>query len=102
MSFPGGEDAWKWLKTAPLPVVMALTLALSGWVWSVDRAVYAQAQATAADKTVQQERDKDRDERNKRIEEKLDKLLQDVADVKAKAEAEQATKDRERREEKKK
>jgi hypothetical protein len=33
----GTDDAWKWLKTAPLPVVLVFVLALATWVWSVSK-----------------------------------------------------------------
>lgn len=41
MSF--SEDTWAWIKTAPLPVVLAISLLLNGfqgtWLWALERAV---------------------------------------------------------------
>jgi hypothetical protein len=45
------EDMWKWLGTAPLPVVLTICLtctgALAGWVWVVAAEVGSQATVVA-------------------------------------------------------
>lgn len=66
------EELWKWARTAPLPVVLALTLALGGWVWSIaaDQRV-DQAHVDAVVKQVDS------------MDTKLDRLLDAVAELKA-------------------
>lgn len=36
------ETAWEWVKTAPLPVVLAMVFVLGGWVWAVEAKVAEQ------------------------------------------------------------
>lgn len=33
------EAAWSWFKSAPLPVVLALTLGLAGWVYTIENKI---------------------------------------------------------------
>lgn len=33
------EAAWSWFKSAPLPVVLALVLALAGWVYALENKI---------------------------------------------------------------
>jgi hypothetical protein len=79
----GGEDIWNWLRKAPLPVVLAIslssTLLLSGWIWAVEGK--AADAATAAQ--VAQESKRDQSRRIEKIDEKLDKLLEAVVELKA-------------------
>lgn len=41
------ETLWEWIKTAPLPVVLALVLLLGGWVYAVDTHVAGQDERLA-------------------------------------------------------
>jgi hypothetical protein len=66
------EDLWAWLKTAPLPVVIALNLVLGAWVYGIaGDAQIARADAAAAARQIN------------RMDDKLDKLLEAVADLRA-------------------
>lgn len=76
-------DVWAWLKTAPLPVVLASNLVLGGWVWTIASAQVQQgAEQKAAEKKVEQT-----DKKIDKIDEKLDKLLEAVAELKAEQKA---------------
>lgn len=66
------EEFWKWAKTAPLPVVLALTLALSGWVWAI-----------AADQQVEKAKSEGVAKQVDKMDGKLDRLLEAVAELKA-------------------
>lgn len=66
------DDFWKWARTAPLPVVLALVLALSGWVYVI------------ASEQVVERADLDNVTRQvDRMDQKLDRLLDGMADLKA-------------------
>jgi hypothetical protein len=67
-------EFWKWARTAPLPVVLALTLALGGWVWAI--AADQQAEKVRVDGVVKQ---------GDRLESKIDRLIDIVADLRAEA-----------------
>lgn len=41
------ETVWNWAKTAPLPVMLALILLLSGWVYALEGELAAQNTALA-------------------------------------------------------
>lgn len=41
------EDIWKWLRGAPLPVVLALLLMMGGWVYALENELSAQNTALA-------------------------------------------------------
>lgn len=66
------EDLWGWLKTAPLPVVLAITIALGGWVYAI-----------AADQKVEHAKAEGVAKQVDRMDDKLDRLLQAVADLSA-------------------
>jgi hypothetical protein len=87
------EETWNWLRGAPLPVVLAISLLSTGvlgtWVWDVSAEVAEQKtdvaiaveqakQANDAQKSVEKKLDK--------VDDKLDKLLESVAAMKAAAE----------------
>ena len=69
----GYNDTWKWLKTAPLSVVLAITLSgftvLGGWLWAVDEEQDDQAKVVA----VAVEKAENAEEAAQRVEEKMDK-----------------------------
>jgi hypothetical protein len=80
------ETTWKWLKTAPLPVVLAISLlgfgTLGTWVWAVSNEVTA-AKSDAAVAKVRAENaeraaTRAEDKMDKALD-KLDKLLEAVA-----------------------
>lgn len=66
------EDVWAWAKTAPLPVVLALTLSLGAWLYAVD-----------TDQAVEKVRLDNVARQADRMDGKLDRLLEAVADLKA-------------------
>lgn len=66
------EEFWKWARTAPLPVVLAITIVLGGWVW---RIATNQEVDRANVSTLGLQVD--------RMDTKLDRLLDAVADVRA-------------------
>lgn len=66
------EEFWKWARTAPLPVVLALTLALGGWVWAI-----------ASDQQVEKAKSEGVAKQVDRMDGKLDRLLDAVAELKA-------------------
>lgn len=74
------DETWAWFKTAPLPVVLALTILLAGWVWAVDGKV----NTVSARATVNTSKVDDTKERLKRIEDKVDSLLSSVAALQSK------------------
>jgi capsular polysaccharide biosynthesis protein len=91
------DETWKWLRTAPLPVVLAISLMSSGglatWLWAVDKEQDAQKASVA----VAAEQAKTAAEIAKSMDAKLDKLLEIVQAVQTqqavdKAVAEKATK----------
>jgi hypothetical protein len=70
---------WQWVARAPLPVVVALLVILSGWVYAVDnKAAEALTQAAVA---VESKREQAR--RLEKMDEKLDKLLEAVVQIQA-------------------
>jgi hypothetical protein len=84
------DDLWKWIRQAPLPVVLAISLtgfgAMSTWVWAVGNEVAAAKaeSAVAAEKAANAERN------SRRAEDKMDeanrmlnKLLEAVAAIQA-------------------
>src|SRR5574341_806281 len=81
---------WKWLTSAPLPVVLFICLtstsAVAGWVWTIADATAAQsaAVAVAAEQAKTAKADvQDTKEAMIRMETKLDRLLEAVANLKA-------------------
>ena len=66
------EEFWKWARTAPLPVVLAITLVIAGWVWNI-----------AADQRVDQAHVEAIVKEMDGVSGKLDRLLDGMADVKA-------------------
>lgn len=66
------DDAWKWLRTAPLPVVLVFTLSLGAWVYTI-----------ASDQAVEKAKAEGVREKVDKIDGKLDKLLEAVAELKA-------------------
>lgn len=66
------EEFWKWAKTAPLPVVLALVLMLGGWVWAI-----------ASDQQVEKAKSEGVAKQVDRMDSKLDRLLDAVAEVRA-------------------
>lgn len=94
----GGEAIWDWLKKAPLPVVLAIslssTLVLGSWLWAVDGKAGDAAQAAA----VASESKRAVEQRVQKMDEKLDKLLEVVLELKAeKKVADEAAKKKERK-----
>lgn len=77
------EEAWRWLKSAPLPVVVAVTLALATWLYAVDTENKVQSEQVKAAKDTAEKTDKKVD----RIEDKVDKLLEVVLELKAEKKA---------------
>lgn len=79
----GGELIWDWLRKAPLPVVLAISLSLSAaigtWVYAVD----ATATTAAKDAAVAVEGKREQARRLEKIDEKLDKLLEAVVELRA-------------------
>jgi len=88
------DETWKWLRTAPLPVVLSICLTTSGglatWLWAVDKeqdeqkatvAVAAEQAKTAADTA-------------KKMDEKLDKVLEAVLAIQLQQAADNAVKDK--------
>ena len=67
------DVTWEWFKTAPLPVVLAITMSgfllLGGWVWSVDE----EQDEQAAEVAVAVEKAENAEEAAQRVEEKMDK-----------------------------
>lgn len=87
MSF--NTETWAWFKTAPLPVVLSICMSsfliLGSYAWSIDNEVKAQKTdvAVAAERAkVAAEKAKDAAETTKRVEEKIDKLLEAVIEIK--------------------
>jgi len=80
---PGMKELWDWAKSAPLPVVLALNLVIAGWVYSLDEKQTEQDKKQA----VGEQAAKDTKDAVEKANDKLDKLLQAVADLKAAAEA---------------
>lgn len=90
MTFPGREAVWQWLVTAPSAVVLSICLtatsALAAWTWAIAAEVkdhqtavaVATEQARAANIAQQAV-----DVRLVRLEVKLDRLLEAVADMRA-------------------
>lgn len=66
------EEFWRWARTAPLPVVLALTLALGGWVWAI-----------AADQQVEKAKSEGVAKQVDKMDSKLDRLLDAVAELRA-------------------
>lgn len=91
MTLPNRDEMWRWLASAPLPVVLSICLtttgALGSWVWALNSDIGAQKvavavaveQAAAADRHTQSITN-----RLERIEDKLDQLIDAVAELKAK------------------
>jgi len=79
MSF--NSEMWEWLKTAPLPVVLAICLTsfavLGTYAWSIDGKVGEQKTVVA----VAAERARVAAEVSVRIDEKLDKVLELVSHI---------------------
>lgn len=78
-------DAWKWLKSAPLPVVMAFNLSLGIWLWGVSGAfevhkVWAEEQA----KGRQNEAAKV-EKKLEQLDAKIERLLEAVLSLQAEA-----------------
>lgn len=66
------DEFWRWARTAPLPVVLALTFMLAGWVWAIDANVQVEAAHVV-----------DVSKRVDGMDGKLDKLLEAVAESRA-------------------
>jgi len=76
-------DVWSWLRTAPLPVVLAFTLLLAGWVWAVEDKIDKKAIEQAA----MQQKLEDAAKMLDKADQKLDKLLEVVTQLSANAAA---------------
>lgn len=81
------KEAWAWLKTAPLPVVLALNVLLGLWVYRVAGAQTKAAADQEAQKLVQEKTDNTIDKMDKKIDELLRLVLEQRAKDKAEAEA---------------
>lgn len=66
------SEAWRWVRTAPLPVVLVFVLALATWVYAIDTEQRVEVVKSAA---VARQVDS--------IDTKLDKLLDGVAELRA-------------------
>ncbi len=82
---------WQWVARAPLPVVLALIVALGSWVWAIDNDQHAQQTLIA----VAAEQARTAAEVTKRMDEKLDKVLLVVMTIEVQQAAEKALKDKE-------
>jgi hypothetical protein len=84
------DDTWKWLKTAPLPVVLSMCLTSSGilatWLYAVDKEQSEQRAAVA----VAAEQAKTAAEIAKGMDAKVDRLLVIVLEMQAEKKAEKA------------
>lgn len=89
----GGEAVWDWLKKAPLPVVLAISLSstvfLAGWLYAVDDKASEAAKdaAVAASAKVAEAR------RVEKMDEKIDTLLKIVLEIQAEKAAEKKAAD---------
>lgn len=94
MTIPANPIAtlWQWVARAPLPVVLAFVLVLASWVWAIDNE-QANQKATAAVAAVEAKnaaaRASDAAASAKRVEDKLDKLLEIVLKEQAEKAAEE-------------
>lgn len=84
------EETKKWLISAPLPVVMSLCLSsfmvLGTYAWSIDSEVKQQKTdiAVAAERAkVAAEKAKDAADTTRRVEDKIDKLIEAMLETKA-------------------
>jgi hypothetical protein len=81
------DDTWKWLKGAPLPVVLSMCLTsssvLAAWVYAVEKEQEAQKAPIA----VAAEQAKTAVEIAKGLDAKIDKLLEIVLEMKAEKKA---------------
>ena len=91
------DDTWKWVKTAPLSVVLAISLSLSGilgtWVWAVDREQGKQATevAVAVVEAHNAVKIANRlDDKLEKANKKLDELLEVILAIRATEQAETA------------
>jgi hypothetical protein len=96
------DITWKWLQTAPLPVVLAITILMFGglgaWVWAIDD----EQDKQIAEVAVAVEKAENAEETAQRVEEKmdkandkLDKLLVAITKIEAVAEVATAKKEQE-------
>ena len=84
------DDTWKWIKTAPLPVVLAISLSMSGvlgtWVWAIDKQQGEQATAVAV-ATVEAHNAVEianrLDDKLEKANKKLDELLEVILTIRA-------------------
>ena len=88
------DETWKWLRTAPLPVVLSICLTTSGglatWLWAVDKEQSEQK----ADVAVAAEQAKTAADTAKKMDEKLDKVLEAVLAIQLQQAADNAVKDK--------
>lgn len=88
------DVTWKWFKTAPLPVVLSITLlgfgALGSWLWALEgeQAEQAAEVAVAVEKAENAEEVAQRvEDKMDKANDKLDKLLVALTKIEAVAEA---------------
>ncbi len=89
MSGPAG-DAWKWLKTAPLPVVLAIVLIGGGVCLRFSLAADSKASEAKAIAEHAEQRVEDVKETVDKMDGKLDRLLEAVLEIKAEQKAEKS------------
>ena len=88
------EDAWDWIKTAPLPVVLVFSLAAAAGAIGYARTVRAETRADVAEAQARvddahehasraQVRTQEAELVLKRMEDKMDKLIDAVAQLRA-------------------
>jgi len=96
MTIPENPAAtlWQWVARAPLPVVLALGIISSGflsnWLWALEKEQNAQKASVA----VAAEQAKTAAEVAKRMDEKLDKVLEAVQTIQLQQAAANAVKDK--------
>jgi len=84
------DDAWKWLKTAPLPVVLALTLPAGAFL-TAKQVAMATEQAKQGERVENVKKDQEAVKAQiEKANDKLDKLLEAVLRLQAELEASRA------------
>jgi hypothetical protein len=90
----GLKAFFTWVYKAPLPAVIGLLLALSGWVVYTQDALHAEQVEQAAEIKTMKDKDVDLKAAVDKIDEKLDKLLEAVLESRATQKATQERLDR--------
>ncbi len=77
------NTVWEWLKKAPLPVVLAITLPLGAWVFYTQDALHAEQIEQKAKMGRLAEEDAESQAQLEKYNEKLEKILAAVLELKA-------------------